>query len=138
MDMTSNSSDILVARGLTSAHGATTVFAGIDLVIRAGESVAVVGPSGSGKTTLLHALSGLRPPVSGTVHFADSRAGAWCEVTAMNAEEHTALRRTGFGMVFQSGHSPMSRPVRATPGRRRESSTSCSARRALPGPRRSW
>lgn len=47
MDMTSNSSDILVARGLTSAHGATTVFAGIDLVIRAGESVAVVGPSGS-------------------------------------------------------------------------------------------
>lgn len=51
MDMTSNSSDILVARGLTSAHGATTVFAGIDLVIRAGESVAVVGPSGSGNTT---------------------------------------------------------------------------------------
>src|SRR4029453_14065410 len=33
--------------------------AGLDLVVRRGELVAVMGPSGSGKTTLLNCLSGL-------------------------------------------------------------------------------
>ncbi len=37
------------------------------LVIGLGEMVALVGASGSGKTTLLDALSGLRPPASGSV-----------------------------------------------------------------------
>ncbi len=43
------------------------VLDGIDLQIRAGESVAIVGPSGCGKTTLLKMLSSLVKPTSGDV-----------------------------------------------------------------------
>ncbi len=39
----------------------------IDLVIEAGERVALVGPSGAGKTTLLAVLSGMVQPVAGSV-----------------------------------------------------------------------
>jgi ATP-binding cassette subfamily B protein len=40
---------------------------GIDLQVRAGESIAFVGPSGSGKTTLVKLLVGLYRPTSGQV-----------------------------------------------------------------------
>jgi energy-coupling factor transporter ATP-binding protein EcfA2 len=43
------------------------VLAGIDLVLRPGELVALVGANGSGKSTLLRTLAGLVPPVSGSV-----------------------------------------------------------------------
>ena len=39
----------------------------VSLTIGHGELVAIIGGSGSGKTTLLDAMSGLRPPSSGTV-----------------------------------------------------------------------
>jgi phosphonate transport system ATP-binding protein len=40
---------------------------GVDLDVRAGETVALVGPSGSGKTSLLRAINGLVPIASGSV-----------------------------------------------------------------------
>jgi ATP-binding cassette subfamily B protein RaxB len=40
-----------------------------NLVVRAGESVAVVGPSGAGKTTLLKILLGILPPQEGDVLY---------------------------------------------------------------------
>jgi ABC transport system ATP-binding/permease protein len=39
----------------------------VSLTVGHGELVAIIGGSGSGKTTLLDAMSGLRPPSSGTV-----------------------------------------------------------------------
>lgn len=46
--------------------GAAPAVEGLDLVVRAGERVALVGPSGSGKTTVAATLLGLLAPVHGT------------------------------------------------------------------------
>jgi ABC-type multidrug transport system ATPase subunit len=45
----------------------------ISLTVGQSELVAIIGGSGSGKTTLLDALSGRRPPTSGTVARGDAR-----------------------------------------------------------------
>ncbi|MDF3936703.1 peptidase domain-containing ABC transporter [Pseudomonas citronellolis] len=46
------------------------VLDGIDLDIRAGESVAIVGPSGCGKSTLINVMLGILPPSSGQIRVA--------------------------------------------------------------------
>ncbi|MGK2856046.1 MAG: ABC transporter ATP-binding protein [Thermoanaerobaculia bacterium] len=49
---------------------------GIDLELRAGETVAFVGPSGAGKSSIVKLLVGLYPPTSGTLELngIDSRS----------------------------------------------------------------
>ncbi|WP_406141462.1 ABC transporter ATP-binding protein [Streptomyces sp. NBC_01089] len=51
----------------------TEVLRGVDLDIRAGETLGLVGESGSGKTTLGRAVLGLVPVASGTVTFDGER-----------------------------------------------------------------
>lgn len=46
------------------------VLDGIDLEIRAGESVAIVGPSGCGKSTLINVMLGILPPSGGQIRVA--------------------------------------------------------------------
>lgn len=43
------------------------IFSNLNIVIAAGENVAIVGPSGAGKTTLMKVLCGLFPPDAGKV-----------------------------------------------------------------------
>ena len=50
---------------VTAAYGDNIVFAGLSLLIRKGEGVALVGPNGAGKTTLLKILTGDLKPQAG-------------------------------------------------------------------------
>ena len=53
------------------------MLAGVDLVARAGEVVALVGPNGAGKSTLLGALAGDLGPRRGEVLVDDQPLDAW-------------------------------------------------------------
>lgn len=90
-------SPVLQGRSLRKAYGATLALDGVDLDIAAGESIAIIGPSGSGKTTLLHVLAGIVSPDSGTVCLRGR------EVQQLSEDRRSALRRSDFGFVFQSG-----------------------------------
>ncbi len=56
--------------GLKKSYGLKPVLRGIDISIRAGESVALLGANGTGKTTLLRILAGLTRPNAGSVTIA--------------------------------------------------------------------
>ncbi|MCB9465235.1 MAG: ATP-binding cassette domain-containing protein [Candidatus Eisenbacteria bacterium] len=59
----------LSVRNASVRFGTTVALDGVDLAIKAGESVALVGPSGSGKTTLLRLLGAVLSPTAGSVRI---------------------------------------------------------------------
>ncbi|MGE0698131.1 MAG: ABC transporter ATP-binding protein [Hyphomicrobiaceae bacterium] len=70
MEGASPARPLLELRSVTKTIGdgvPTTLVADIDLVVRAGEFVAVTGPSGSGKSSLLYLLGLLDVPTAGEV-----------------------------------------------------------------------
>jgi putative ABC transport system ATP-binding protein len=69
-----------------------------DLIVPAGDYVAVVGPSGSGKTTLLNVVGLLDRPTGGRYEFAGIDTGTLPE------RDRTTLRAESIGFVFQSFH----------------------------------
>lgn len=82
-------------RGLTvqyTSHG-PCVLNNIDLMIRAGEHVALLGPSGSGKTTLLRVVLGAVRPVAGQVRVDG--------LDPFGSPAHAARIRRQTGMVRQ-------------------------------------
>lgn len=77
--------------GPTEVHALRSV----DLVVNAGELVAIMGPSGSGKSTLLTIAGTLEEATSGEVLIGGS------EVAKLSKNEQAKLRRRAIGYVFQ-------------------------------------
>jgi putative ABC transport system ATP-binding protein len=95
------SAPVIELRGLSRTYqGPPPVHAlrAADLVIQAGDYVAVTGPSGSGKSTLLHLLGLLDAPTGGS-YLLDG-----LDTAALGDEDRSALRGRRIGVVFQAFH----------------------------------
>src|ERR1700719_88904 len=92
----------LEARGIVKSYpvGQTllTVLRDVDLVVEAGEMVAIVGASGVGKSTLLHILGGLDRAGEGDIVI----DGA--QLTALDDAALVRFRNQRVGFVFQFHH----------------------------------
>ena len=74
------------------------LFEGLNLDLQQGDYVAIMGESGVGKSTLLNLLAGLDRPDSGRV-LLDG-----VELSALDDDAATLLRRRAIGFVFQAFH----------------------------------
>jgi lipoprotein-releasing system ATP-binding protein len=86
---------VVAVRGVTKSYdaGRITVLRDADLVVRAGELVALWGASGSGKSTLLHLIGGLDVPDRGELEV--------CGLDPRREADRLVLRRRHLGFVFQ-------------------------------------
>ena len=94
------STPLLAATAVRKVYrtGAETVDAlrGVDLLVGAGEFVAVMGASGSGKTTLLNCLSGLDDIDEGSVVIGGE------DIHRMSDARRTKHRASTMGFIFQA------------------------------------
>lgn len=95
-----------VHKTYATPQGPLTVLDGVDLELRAGESLALMGESGSGKSTLLHLAAGLDLPDAGEVEVAGR------SISALDEPARARLRRDTLGLVFQQFHLVPSLNVR--------------------------
>ncbi len=90
---------MLDVTGLTKSYRAAgeeiAVLRGVNLSVRAGESVALTGESGSGKSTLLHLIAGLDAADSGEIRLQDTL------ISELGDAGRAELRRVRLGLVFQ-------------------------------------
>jgi ABC-2 type transport system ATP-binding protein len=93
--------NVLPARlaGVSKTYGAVTALDGIDIDVRAGETLALLGPNGAGKTTAIRILLGLVRPTSGTV-------------AVFGDDPHKASVRARIGTMLQVAQLPDALTVR--------------------------
>jgi len=87
-----------LAKTYRSGESDLTVFSGLDLELRPGESVALVGESGVGKSTLLHLLGALDTPSGGEIFF-EGRP-----LSKLSEGELAEYRNRKVGYIWQNHH----------------------------------
>ncbi|MFJ4940471.1 ABC transporter ATP-binding protein [Streptomyces pseudovenezuelae] len=99
-DSRGSADDVLTAREVYRFYRAgeeeTLALRGVSLMVRRGETVAVVGPSGAGKSTLLACLAGLDEPSGGEVHVGGIR------ISHRPETERARLRARHIGVLLQT------------------------------------
>jgi putative ABC transport system ATP-binding protein len=95
----SGGSPMYTLTGVTKTYSqkkrTVTALDGVDLVVPAGQMVAIQGPTGGGKSTLLQMLGALDRPTSGTVRLGDT------ELSRAGDRALASARATQIGFVFQ-------------------------------------
>ena len=92
---------MLSVRNLSKAFSgprSKTVLGSVSLDLAPGEYVAVMGESGVGKSTLLNLIAGLDRPDAGSVALGGT------QLTGLDDDALTLLRRRDMGFVFQAFH----------------------------------
>ena len=87
-----------VVRSFAEGKSRLEVLSGVDLLIRAGERVAIIGASGSGKTTLLQIMGGLDEPTAGEVLVGGE------SMADIGETGRGVLRNKYLGFVYQFHH----------------------------------
>ena len=94
--------NMVECRNLTKTYHrgdqAITPLENADILIRAGEFVALMGPSGSGKTTLLNLIAGVDRPTGGQLNVGGK------DLTTMTRGELARWRSENVGYIFQLYH----------------------------------
>ena len=85
-----------LSKTLTLADQPLNILVGIDLEVRAGETLAIVGKSGSGKSTLLSLLAGLDKASSGQILVGGE------DLSLMDEDGRAAVRKKHVGFIFQN------------------------------------
>lgn len=88
--------EILRLRGIEKTLNGHPVLAGVDLSLRACETVSILGPSGSGKTTLLRLIAGIIKPGRGQIFLFGEDSSPLSERALLSV-------RRRMGVVFQGG-----------------------------------
>ncbi len=86
----------LLKKSVGQGEHQLSILTGVDLVVKPGQSIALIGESGSGKSTLLAILAGLDDGTSGEVKLLGH------SLAEMDEEQRAMLRASQVGFVFQS------------------------------------
>lgn len=82
----------LEAKQLSMGFDGKPLFSELDLLIEAGEKIAIIGPNGIGKTTLLRTLVGEYTPIKGQVKWAENaRVGYFAQDHAADFADDMSL-----------------------------------------------
>jgi putative ABC transport system ATP-binding protein len=95
-DIVIEAANVTLALGVGEAR--VEILRGIDLVVRAGERLAILGPSGSGKSSLMAVLAGLERASGGDIRVAGQR------FTGLDEDGLAEARRGRIGIVLQAFH----------------------------------
>jgi ABC-type Mn2+/Zn2+ transport system ATPase subunit len=109
---------VLAARRLAVGYDGRSVVSGIDLVVEAGGSVALVGSNGSGKSTLLKTLAGLLANVDGAFEVSGRPVASATRDIAYLSQSHTnglALPLRAIDIVRMARFDQRGRLTRRTP-----------------------